>query len=248
MICVAKPAASTLSGMLDGLYAIEWVSVHHAYGPGQDVPEWITALAGTDLGHRRDALEQLWNAIRHQGDLCEATAVALPFLAAIAVEGDLEAYEQAELLYFIASSGSAALRDSTKPEATAVLDAVRQSLPRLCELLADGSDAVIACVAFAATTVEESCPALLDGVLAARRRASTSKLRVLFDVEATLLAGDAVSGGLLERVADATPDGFGFYRREGDFDGVSDHQQAIEAIDLVLELGGISEMIGSPPE
>ncbi|AEV87225.1 WD-40 repeat-containing protein [Actinoplanes sp. SE50] len=58
---------------------MDWASLTHAYGPAEDVPDLIRALAGGD----DDALHDLHGNIWHQGTVYPATAPAVPFLIRI---------------------------------------------------------------------------------------------------------------------------------------------------------------------
>jgi hypothetical protein len=69
---------------LDGLDAIDWGKLTHAYGPALDVPIDLRRLAGTDRKRRGAALGQLWASLCHQGTIYDATAAAVPFLVKIA--------------------------------------------------------------------------------------------------------------------------------------------------------------------
>ncbi len=66
--------------MLEDLSTIEWVRLHHAYGPADDVPDQLRVLASTDSDARKEALEELESNIWHQNTIYEATPYALPFL------------------------------------------------------------------------------------------------------------------------------------------------------------------------
>jgi HEAT repeat protein len=76
--------------MLEGLDRVNWQDLGHAYGPAEDVPELIRALAADDPQERQNARSHLWSNIIHQGTVYSATAPAVPFflelLAAPAVK------------------------------------------------------------------------------------------------------------------------------------------------------------------
>ncbi|WP_337176921.1 hypothetical protein [Paludisphaera sp.] len=66
--------------MLEGLDAIDWKALGHAYGPATDVPDQLRALASSDPDARAEALHALFGNICHQGTVYEASAHAVPFL------------------------------------------------------------------------------------------------------------------------------------------------------------------------
>lgn len=66
--------------MLEGLSAIDWGKLHHAYGTAEDVPDQLRALISADAKKRDDALHELFGNIHHQSTIYEATAYAVPFL------------------------------------------------------------------------------------------------------------------------------------------------------------------------
>jgi HEAT repeats len=66
--------------MLEGLEAINWHELEHAYGEASDVPYLLRNLASADAKTRQDALSELYSNIYHQGTVFEATVYAVPFL------------------------------------------------------------------------------------------------------------------------------------------------------------------------
>jgi len=68
--------------MLDGLDAIPWGTLQHAYGSAEDVPELLRALptAPAEDHGEEGPLWQLFGNIWHQGTVYKATAYAVPFL------------------------------------------------------------------------------------------------------------------------------------------------------------------------
>jgi hypothetical protein len=84
---------------LDGLDAVDWASLSHAYGPAADVPIDLRRLASADPEARREALWQLQGTIYHQGTLYDATPAAIGFLVRIATH---PAYpDRCEVLAFL---------------------------------------------------------------------------------------------------------------------------------------------------
>ena len=66
--------------MLEGLDAIDWSKLRHAYGEATDVPNQIRALLSEDKKVRDDAMDELCGNILHQGTVYEASSYAVPFL------------------------------------------------------------------------------------------------------------------------------------------------------------------------
>ncbi len=65
--------------MLEGLDAIDWTSLEHAYGDASDVPDLLR-----DLGEGREsAFDSLWGNAFHQGTRYSVSPVIVPFLVEI---------------------------------------------------------------------------------------------------------------------------------------------------------------------
>ncbi|MEW4567779.1 HEAT repeat domain-containing protein [Tautonia sp. JC769] len=75
--------------MLEGLDAIDWPSLTHAYGEATDVPDLLRALLSPDSGTRDEAIHTLFGNIWHQGTVYPATAAAVPFLYEMMADADL---------------------------------------------------------------------------------------------------------------------------------------------------------------
>ena len=66
---------------LETLGTINWHALQGCYGPADKVPILLRKLATvTDKARRSELWDDLWNAINHQGTICEATAPTVPFL------------------------------------------------------------------------------------------------------------------------------------------------------------------------
>ena len=71
--------------VLDGLSAVNWSRLRHAYGSAKDVPGRLAAM--TDRATSADALDRLDTAVYHQGGtVYPAGAAVLPFLLRFAAE------------------------------------------------------------------------------------------------------------------------------------------------------------------
>ena len=66
--------------MLEGLDAINWSKLHHAYGSAADVPGQIRSLTSSDTAVFDHALWSMFGNIYHQGSRWEASPYAIPFL------------------------------------------------------------------------------------------------------------------------------------------------------------------------
>ncbi|RAY15772.1 HEAT repeat domain-containing protein [Actinomadura craniellae] len=75
-----------MSDPLDGLDAVEWSELGHAYGTAGDVPSLLRELRSADESERHGALGELYGNIFHQGSRYPASAPAVPFLLALAAD------------------------------------------------------------------------------------------------------------------------------------------------------------------
>jgi hypothetical protein len=66
-----------------GLDEVDWVSLRHAYGSAEDVPQLLRGLASADPAEREIALDGMYGAVHHQGDVYDSTLACVPFLFAL---------------------------------------------------------------------------------------------------------------------------------------------------------------------
>jgi hypothetical protein len=91
----------------DGLDAIDWGSMHHAYGPASDVPDLLRGLLSEDADEREAAIDDLNIGVHHQGDIYDCTIACIPFL--LAALADPEVLDRHEILDLVGSVGGADL-------------------------------------------------------------------------------------------------------------------------------------------
>ncbi|MEV6161530.1 PBS lyase [Streptomyces sp. NPDC052052] len=72
--------------MFSGIDEVDWASMEHAYGPADDVPEMLRGLASADPVEREAALDGLYGAVHHQGDVYACTLACIPFLFELVVD------------------------------------------------------------------------------------------------------------------------------------------------------------------
>ncbi|MET7941326.1 HEAT repeat domain-containing protein [Streptomyces sp. NPDC005302] len=66
--------------MFRGIDEVDWASMEHAYGSAADVPELLRGLASRDPHEREAALDGMYGAVHHQGDVYDSTLACVPFL------------------------------------------------------------------------------------------------------------------------------------------------------------------------
>lgn len=66
--------------MFAGIEEVDWASMTHAYGPADDVPALLRGLASPDPGERERALDGMYGAVHHQGEVYPCTLASIPFL------------------------------------------------------------------------------------------------------------------------------------------------------------------------
>jgi hypothetical protein len=91
-----------------GIDEVDWASLRHAYGSAEDVPGLLRGLASADPAERQTALDGMYGAVHHQGDVYEATVACVPFLLALAVREEVrDRAGVVELLVSIGDLGGA---------------------------------------------------------------------------------------------------------------------------------------------
>jgi HEAT repeat protein len=63
-----------------GIDEVDWAALGHAYGPADDVPDLLRGLASADPAERETALDGMYGAVHHQGDVYDSTLACIPFL------------------------------------------------------------------------------------------------------------------------------------------------------------------------
>ncbi|MEU1267685.1 HEAT repeat domain-containing protein [Streptomyces sp. NPDC005799] len=66
--------------MFTGIDEVDWASLRHAYGSAEDVPQLLRGLASADPAEREIALDGMYGAVHHQGDVYDSTLACIPFL------------------------------------------------------------------------------------------------------------------------------------------------------------------------
>ncbi|MFJ8593895.1 HEAT repeat domain-containing protein [Streptomyces sp. NPDC093598] len=75
--------------MFRGIDEVDWASLRHAYGSAEDVPGLLRGLASADPAERQTALDGMYGAVHHQGDVYDSTLACVPFLLALAVSEEV---------------------------------------------------------------------------------------------------------------------------------------------------------------
>ncbi|WP_210586222.1 HEAT repeat domain-containing protein [Streptomyces sp. GESEQ-35] len=70
--------------MFTGINEVDWAALRHAYGSAEDVPGMLRGLASADPAERDTALDGMYGAVHHQGDVYDSTLACVPFLFALA--------------------------------------------------------------------------------------------------------------------------------------------------------------------
>jgi hypothetical protein len=193
-----------------GLDDIDWAGMKHAYGPADELPSLIRGLVDPDPAVREEALDAMYGAVHHQGDVYECTVAAVPFLLeALTTPGLRGRGNVAELLASIgayewwppASDGpmTALTREAR--------DLIGQALPALSSLVDDPDPQLRAGLARLLIVCAEP---LAGDLLAARLGVETDRdvRRALLDALSRLgvLTGDpGVTSQLLD-MASTVPD------------------------------------------
>jgi hypothetical protein len=119
----------------DGLDAVPWSRLEHAFGSADDVPEMIRDLRSPSEREREEALEALRTTIWHQETVYSATPHAVPFLARVALDEAVDSTTRLWLVHLLAwisaSKGRNAVGRRTQLEHVhAAREALAAFLPR----------------------------------------------------------------------------------------------------------------------
>jgi hypothetical protein len=91
--------------LLAGLDEIDWAGMRHAYGPADEVPMLLRGLIDPDPAVREVALDGMYGAVHHQGDVYPSTLATIPFLLRIAERPGVPG--RPDVVRLLASIGSA---------------------------------------------------------------------------------------------------------------------------------------------
>ncbi len=133
-----------------GLDTVPWGRMKHAYGRAGGVPELIRGLADPDPAAREEALDAMYGAVHHQGDVYRCTVEAIPFLLRICGSGRPG---RAEVIELIASIGGGSHDGRLRGPAAQARELVTAQFPFWCALAGDDDPAVRA----AAVNALRSC-------------------------------------------------------------------------------------------
>nr|WP_202462459.1 PBS lyase [Streptomyces sp. SID8374] len=88
--------------------------MEHAYGPADDVPVLLRGLASADPAERESALDGMYGAVHHQGDVYACTLACIPFLFELAV--DPEVQDRGSVVELLTSIGGFDLDEDDEDE------------------------------------------------------------------------------------------------------------------------------------
>jgi hypothetical protein len=113
-----------------GIDEVDWASLRHANGSAEDVPGLLRGLASADPAERQTALDGMYGALHHQGDVYDSTLACVPFLLALAAGEEAPDREDVvELLVSIGDTGGP--RDDLAAGARTALRARAEAFVRL---------------------------------------------------------------------------------------------------------------------
>ncbi|MFG2761393.1 HEAT repeat domain-containing protein [Streptomyces wuyuanensis] len=95
--------------MFTGMDEVDWASMGHAYGPADDVPGLLRGLASADPAEREAALDGMYTAVHHQGDVYDSTLACIPFLLELVASPDVQ--DRGAIVELLTSIGGIDLDD-----------------------------------------------------------------------------------------------------------------------------------------
>ncbi|NUS64089.1 MAG: PBS lyase, partial [Saccharothrix sp.] len=133
--------------LFPGLDDVDWHALEHAYGPADEVPDLLRGLVSDDPAVRESALDGMYGAVHHQGDVYDSTVAALPFLLGLLGHAGLPGRDG--VVGFLASVGESG--GEPDPWEERAIEVVQAAFPLFLTLLDDPEPAVrkAACEALA---------------------------------------------------------------------------------------------------
>lgn len=119
---------------------VDWASMGHAYGPADDVPALLRGLASTDPAERETALDGIYTAVHHQGDVYDSTLACIPFLLELAASPEVQ--DRGAIVELLTSIGGIDLDDDElDPEDEEFEDAANYAMAAAA--VASGADVFV---------------------------------------------------------------------------------------------------------
>lgn len=100
--------------MFAGIDEVDWASMEHAYGPADDVPALLRGLASPDPAARESALDGMYGAVHHQGDVYACTLACIPFLFELVVDPGVQ--DRGSVVELLTSIGGIDLAEDDEDE------------------------------------------------------------------------------------------------------------------------------------
>ncbi|WP_335935651.1 PBS lyase [Streptomyces sp. PTD5-9] len=100
--------------MFAGIDEVDWASMEHAYGPADDVPAMLRGLASDDPVVREAALDGMYGAVHHQGEVYACTLACIPFLFELVVDPGVQ--DRGSIVELLTSIGGIDLDEDDEDE------------------------------------------------------------------------------------------------------------------------------------
>ncbi|MET7340866.1 PBS lyase [Streptomyces sp. NPDC005547] len=100
--------------MFAGIDEVDWASMEHAYGPADDVPALLRGLASADPAERERALDGMYGAVHHQGDVYPCTLACIPFLFQLVADPSVP--DRGDIVELLTSIGGIDLGEDDEAE------------------------------------------------------------------------------------------------------------------------------------
>jgi len=97
-----------------GIDEVDWASMEHAYGSAEDVPMLLRGLLSELPDERERALDGMYGAVHHQGDVYDSTLACIPFLFDVIGQAGLP--DRGSVVELLASIGGTDLEDDDFPD------------------------------------------------------------------------------------------------------------------------------------
>lgn len=173
--------------MAEDFEDVSWASLQHAFGPASDLPDYFRGLLSPSAEVREWAIDELFEALAHQGTASDAAVRAVPILFGLLERPGVRG--RADIATLLAAIAEAEPGDPPDPLAEDCRRAVGERLDALLPYLRHRDPGVRATIAAAAARFPERAGGLVPLLRKALAAEKAAEVRPCLEHAIERLAG-----------------------------------------------------------